>query len=274
MTELSDDLLVAYVDGRLADKQSGAVARVLEHDDVLARRVRALKAAHDRLEAAFDAILAGEEMEVTAEPAPERRPGFFVPWSIAVKAGLAGTGIVAASVFLIATFGLPRAAPEPPRHASDVAAPDYTGSLAQSWEEQAARAQAMLSRAGLEVGLESQSNRDLVAFQLGHAIGRPITLADLADHGFRFVRAQLLRTGEEPLAQLLYLGPAGAPLALYAKRGALSAAPAFKRYGTIGSVAWSDKGVAYLIAGEEDKVRLMQLAQAVRHQAGTVSTPR
>ena len=135
MTELSDDLLVAYVDGRLADKQSGAVARVLEHDDVLARRVRALKAAHDRLEAAFDAILAGEEMEVTAEPAPERRSGFFVLWSIAVKAGLAGTGIVAASVFLIATFGLPRAVPEPPRHASDVAAPDYTGSLAQSWEE-------------------------------------------------------------------------------------------------------------------------------------------
>ena len=272
MTELSDDLLVAYVDGRLADKQSGAVAKVLEQDDVLARRVRALKSAHGRLEAAFDAILAGEELEVAAEPAPER-PGFLVPWSIAVKAGLAGTGIVAASVFLIATFGLPRA-PEPARHASDVAAPEYTGSLAQSWEEQAARAQAMLSRAGLEVGLESQSNRDLVAFQLGQAIGRPITLADLDEHGFRFVRAQLLRTGEEPLAQLLYLGPTGAPLALYTKRGALSAAPAFRRYGTIGSVAWSDKGVAYLIAGEEDKVRLMQIAQAVRHQAATASTPR
>ena len=273
MTELSDDLLVAYVDGRLADKQGSAVAKVLEHDDVLARRVRALQSAHGRLEAAFDAILAGGELEVTAEPAPERRPGFFVPWSIAVKAGLAGTGIVAASVFLIAIFGLPRA-PEPARQASVAAAPEYTASVALSWEEQAARAQAMLSRAGLEVGLESQSNRDLVAFQLGQAIGRPITLADLDEHGFRFVRAQLLRASEEPLAQLLYLGPTGAPLALYTKRGALSAAPAFRRYGTIGSVAWADKGVAYLIAGEEDKVRLMQLAQAVRHQAATANAPR
>ena len=272
MTELSDDLLVAYVDGRLADKQSGAVARVLEQDDVLARRVRALKSAHGRLEAAFDAILAGEEIEVAAEPAPERA-GFFVPWSIAVKAALAGTGIVAASIFLIAMFGLPRTIPEPARQAS-VAAPDYTGSVAPNWEEQAARAQAMLSRAGLEVGLESQGNRDLVAFQLGQAIGRPIMLADLDEHGFRFVRAQLLRTGEEPLAQLLYLGPTGAPLALYAKRGALSAAPAFKRYGTIGSVGWSDKGVAYLIAGEEDKLRLMQIAQAVRHQVAAASTQR
>jgi anti-sigma factor RsiW len=273
MTELSDDLLVAYIDGRLADKQGSAVAKVLEHDDVLARRVRALQSAHGRLEAAFDAIPAGEELDVAAEPAPERA-GVFVPWSIAVKAGLAGTGIVAASIFLIAVFGLPRAVPEPTQHASDVAAPDYTGSVAQSWEEQAARAQAMLSRAGLEVGLESQSNRDLVAFQLGQAIGRPITLADLDEHGFRFVRAQLLRAGEEPLAQLLYLGPAGALLALYAKRGALSAPPTFNRYGTIGSVAWSDKGVAYLIAGEEDKVRLMQLAQAVRHQAVTANAPR
>jgi anti-sigma factor RsiW len=273
VTELSDDLLVAYVDGRLADKQSGAVAKVLEHDDVLARRVRALQSAHGRLEAAFDAILAGEELEVAAEPAPERA-GFLVPWSIAVKAGLAGTGIVAASIFLIAAFGLPRAVPDPAGQASVADTAEYTGSVAPSWEEQAARAQAMLSRAGLEVGLESQSNRDLVAFQLGQAIGRPITLADLDEHGFRFVRAQLLRTGEEPLAQLLYLGPTGAPLALYAKRGALSAAPAFKRYGTIGSVAWSDKGVSYLLAGEEDKVRLMQLAQAVRHQAATASTPR
>ena len=272
MTELSDDLLVAYVDGQLARKQTDAVGKVLEQDDVLARRVYALKDAHGRLEAAFDAILAGEEIEVAAQPAPERS-GFFVPWGIAVKAGLAGTGIVAASIFLIGAFGLPRAVPAPTQQVS-VTAPDYTGSLEPSWEEQVARAQAMLSRDGLEVGLESQGNRDLVAFQLGQAIGRPITLADLDARGFRFVRAQLLRTGEEPLAQLLYLGPTGAPLALYAKRGAMSAAPSFKRYGPIGGVAWSDKGVAYLIAGEEDKVRLMQLAQAVRHQAAIPNAPR
>lgn len=272
MTELSDDLLVAYVDGQLADKQTHAVAKVLEQDDVLARRVHALQDAHGRLEAAFEAILAGEELEVAPPPAPPRA-GFFVPWSIAVKAGLAGTGIVAASIFLIATFGLPRAVPAPTREAS-VAAPEYTGSVAQSWEEQAARAQSMLSRAGLEVGLESQSNRDLVAFQLGQAIGRAVTIADLDEHGFRFVRAQLLRTGEEPLAQLLYLGPAGAPLALYAKRGAIGAAPVFKRHGPIGSVAWSEKGVSYLIAGEEDKVRLMQLVQAVRHQVAAAGASR
>ena len=67
MTELSDELLVAYVDGQLARKQTHAVEKVLEQDDVIARRVKALQDAHSRLEAAFEAILAGEEL-VVAKP--------------------------------------------------------------------------------------------------------------------------------------------------------------------------------------------------------------
>lgn len=102
MTELSDELLVAYVDGQLARTQSRAVEKVLEQDDVIAKRVEALKDAHGRLEAAFDAILAGEELEV-AKPEPER-PGFFVPWATAVKVGLAGTGLAAALALMIAGY--------------------------------------------------------------------------------------------------------------------------------------------------------------------------
>ena len=52
------------------------------------------------------------------------------------------------------------------------------------------------------------------------------------------MRAQLLRSGDEPLAQLLYLGASGAPLALYAKKSEETAAPSFKRYGALGGVAW------------------------------------
>jgi anti-sigma factor RsiW len=60
MTELSDKLLVAYVDGQLALKQSRAVEKVLEQDAVTAARAKALQEGHRRLEAAFDAILAGK----------------------------------------------------------------------------------------------------------------------------------------------------------------------------------------------------------------------
>ncbi|MGI9384391.1 MAG: anti-sigma factor family protein, partial [Methyloligellaceae bacterium] len=71
MTELSDELLVAYVDGQLARDQSEAIERVLDSDSVAARRVEALKDAHRHLEVAFEAMLAGQlaEIEDMQEPA-------------------------------------------------------------------------------------------------------------------------------------------------------------------------------------------------------------
>ena len=99
MTELSDELLVAYVDGQLERKQSRAVEKVLEQDDEIARRVLALKDAHSRLEAAFEAVLAGEKTIVEPPPEPPdpgmlprlrlmRTPGnrtdSFAPFAIAV----------------------------------------------------------------------------------------------------------------------------------------------------------------------------------------------
>ena len=60
MTELSDKILVAYVDGQLALKQTRAVEKVLEQDDVVAARAKALKEGRARLKTAFEAILVSE----------------------------------------------------------------------------------------------------------------------------------------------------------------------------------------------------------------------
>jgi anti-sigma factor RsiW len=263
MTELSDELLVAYVDGQLARKQSSAVEKVLAHDDVIARRVAALKDAHRRLEAAFEAILAGEEADAAAQPLP-RAPGLFIARDTLIKGGVAAAGIVVALVLILAGYGWPLAAPEFASDASGPADPEHVGSLPHDWQEEVARAQALLSRASLEMGLDSQGNREFIGFHLGHAIGAALTPPDLAPQGFRFARAQLLSFGGEPLAQLLYLGTSGAPVALYAKKGESSATPQFKQYGGIAGVAWSRDGVAYLLAGERDEASLLLLAEAIR----------
>ena len=263
MTELSDELLVAYVDGQLARKQTQAVEKVLEQDDVIAKRVAALEHAHSRLEAAFDAILAGEEADATARSAPHP-PGLFIAWSTLAKVSLASAGLVAAFVMMLSGFGWPLTAPEFSLQSSGAADADYVGSIPPSWQEDAARAHALLSRASVEVGLESQGNRDLVAFQLAQAIGPNLAVPDLSGQGLRFMRAQLLRSGNESLAQLLYLGSSGAPLALYARKCEGAAAPAFKRYGALGSVAWSQADIAYLLTGEGDEASLMKLANAIR----------
>lgn len=60
MTELSDDLLVAYVDGQLARDQSRAVKRVLDQDHIAAHRAESLRLAHDRLEWVLESLLDDE----------------------------------------------------------------------------------------------------------------------------------------------------------------------------------------------------------------------
>lgn len=60
MTELSDDLLVAYVDGQLARDQSRAVKRVLDQDHIAAHRAESLRQAHDRLEWVLESLLEDE----------------------------------------------------------------------------------------------------------------------------------------------------------------------------------------------------------------------
>ena len=259
MTELSDELLVAYVDGQLAHKQSSAIERVLAHDDVIARRVAALKKAHRRLEAAFDAVLAGEEEAAVSHPVPPS-PGLLIPWHTLIKAGLGAAGIVLAVGLFIAGYGWPNSGPDRMASGADG---DHVGSVPHDWREEVLRAQALLGRASLEIGLDSLGNQDFIAFRLGRAIGTGFTLPDLGQAGYRFARAQILRFGEEPLAQLLYLDASSTPLALYVKKGGADAAPEAKRYGALEGVAWTQGGVAYLLAGERGKP-LAGLAETIR----------
>jgi anti-sigma factor RsiW len=106
MTELSDELLVAYVDGQLVREQTRAVDKVLEHDDVVARRVEALKDAHGRFESAFEAILAGELIEILAvpmlPPRVKRKRGNGL-----AKIGIAVVGIGIALAALVGGYGWP-----------------------------------------------------------------------------------------------------------------------------------------------------------------------
>jgi len=261
MTELSDELLVAYVDGQLARKQTQAIDKVLAQDDVIAKRVTTLRHAHGRLEAAFEALLAGEEADAAAKPAQR---GVFIAWATLGKVSLASAGLVASVFMLLAGFGWPLSAPQLARDTPVAADPDYVGSIAPDWREDAARARSLLGRASVEVGLDSQANPDLVAFQLAQAIGADAAVPDLDAQGFRFMRGQMLIADGEPLAQLLYLGESGAPLALYVKKGEGPAVPAFRRYGTQASIAWSRSGLAYLLAGDGDESALTRLANSIR----------
>ena len=262
MTELSDELLVAYVDGQLARKQTRAVEKVLDQDDVLAARVTALKHAHARLEAAFEAILAGEEMDVSAASVhPE--DGVWISRR-AIKTALACLGLVVALALVAVGYGWPLSLPNLRTGSQMETLPPQAAASAGGWQEEAARAHALLSRESLEVGLESQANDNFVAFQLAQSLRTNLKLPNLEPQGFRFVRAQVLRFGSEPLTQILYLGSQGGPLALYAIKGEGSGTLSPGQRGAIRTVAWAEDGVSYLLAGEVDDTLLMRIATRIK----------
>ena len=266
MTELSDELLVAYVDGQLARKQARAVEKVLDQDDVIANRAHALREAHARLERAFDAILAGDEAEISslavgpvAVTAPvgalqEPRSSLRVIGTMLAVTVVAGVLGWLAGTFDVVKLLRPDARPVP------------VGLAIIPWAEQASRAQALISRDTVEVGLESQANREFVNLQLARAIAPMLKFPDLQAQGFDFVRAQLLRDGGQPLGLILYLPKEGAPLGLYVKRGHIAGLPVWRKDGRITSVGWSEAGVTYLLAGEQPEDLLLRLTEKIRHE--------
>jgi anti-sigma factor RsiW len=266
MTELSDELLVAYVDGRLAKDQKRAVAKVLDQDKVLARRVEVLKDAHQRLEAAFDAILAGAEQELMstvplAPPASptQRRNGL-------TKLGFATAGVGLALLLLVFGFGLPERTTEIAMENGAPIPAEPAPPRAMSWHERALIAQPLLSRESVEVDPASQSNRDLVGFQLARSLGPEAKVPDLASQGLKFRRGQLLRADGKPMAQLLYLGATGGPLALYLVQGGGggSREPVFRKEGSVRSLLWRSGGLSHLLVGEAERSHLESLVASIR----------
>ena len=274
MSELSDELLVAYVDGQLARAQSIAVKRVIDYDDVASERVGSLRDANKRLEEAFDAMLR-EKPQAPDEPAAQASDAEIetsgrvasAPSTLAIFLKAYGGLVIALAA--LAMLGLGGGLGYLLTNDIGGAGASRTAQTAApvpDWQRDVVRIQALFGRETLEVSLESQANRELVRFQLSNALGPRIVVPDLEAEGLRFVRAQLLRSGGAPLAQISYLPEKGAPIALYAKAQGEGEQAVHDSFGGAGvrTRAWLHNGIAYLLAGEVSETDIVRLADAVK----------
>ncbi len=274
MTELSDELLVAYVDGQLAHDQSKAIERVLDKDEVAARRVEAMRTANTRLEAAFEAMLANELTALTGGPGEEAglqdRSDAAGKASIARRLGV--VGIIGAAISLVlagavggyALRGTPVAIAPLPQ--ADV--PIVTGALSRrEWQDDIIIAHTLYGRETLTIDLESQMNLDLVRFHLANAIGADLLIPDLASSGLTFRRAQILGRGSTRIAQMAYLPKTGDPVALYARWDTGSDTKlAGRQIDGVSAGQWRQRNITYLLVGRMPLPEMDLLAGKVRQQ--------
>ena len=278
MTELNDELLVAYVDGQLATAQSKAIERVLEEDDVAAERVASLRAANSHLETAFEAMIAGEPIPVPAAEADAGAKGGTVRSFGArllrygafawvgfgcLMAGAAGGFIlydrISADPFeAAAVVAPPPALPAP--------APLITGSVPATWVDDMVQAQAFLSAETFSFGLESEGNIDLTSFQISKTLGASFTVPDLSGQSLTFQRAQMLQRDGKPFAQIGYIAETGDPVVLYAtaRNGDAEAMKLGDKDG-VSFATWTQGDLTLLLAGDLPDIRLGIIARAIEN---------
>ncbi len=282
MTELNDELLVAYVDGQLAADQSKAIERVLEEDQVAAERVEALRAANAHLETAFEAMIAGEplplseaEAGLSSHPATGRRTfasilrrsALFAWVGFGCLLGGAAAGYILYDQISAEPFQSVAVTPPPPAPKPVLPAPPS----APTFADDVARTHALLSPETFSFGLESEGNMDLASFQISKTLGVGFSIPDLSGQNLTFHRAQMLQRESKPFTQIAYMADSGVPVALYATthKGKPEAMKLDEKDG-IGLATWTQVGLSLLLAGNLPETRLQGLAETIESRLAAI----
>jgi anti-sigma factor RsiW len=262
MTELSDELLMAYIDGQLDKPQASVVAHILHTDEALAERVRRLQSSQARFLDLFGALvrdgsLPGVKPEKSPPPRAKNDP------VIADPSGFVTAGVASLLVIFGASLGFTTA------YYSGIsrgAAPEETRLPPANWPEEIAELHAFFTPETLTASRDSQSNPELVKFQLARMSSRAVVLPDLSQNGLRFVRAQMLSYRGNRLVQLVYTGRSDPLVALYITPGDADTALAPGLFGDVKTVSWSQGGLRYLIAADMTPEALRALAALAQSQ--------
>jgi len=196
------------------------------------RRVRALRARHDRPRARWIAPAAG--------------------------AGLFVVGAVAGGAATLAWPGAP--VPVPAAEAPQPALPEAARDV---W-----RVYAFEATHPVEIGARRAAH---LTDWLSRRLDAPVDAPDLAGVGLRLVGGRLVPYGAAPGAVLLYEDAAGRRVAVLVARDPPEPGDPglrFDRDAGVGTVSWHDAGLGYGLSAPFPNARLAELAAAFRGKAG------
>lgn len=252
---VTDELLSAWLDGELGERERGAVDAWLRDHPEDAARVRLWSADAEALRVRMAPML--------DEPVPEalratvlRRPFVAPRWALAASAAaLLLTGGVIGGV-VVSQY--------PPKSVQTATLAAPTG-----WVQRAAYAHAVFvpePRHAVEV----KAQEEHLARWLTRRIDVPVKLFDLRAHGFELVGGRLLPDGAGKGAQLMYQDAQGLRVTVYLRKPEVGTPAAFRyeRQGELGLFYWVESGAGYALVGSLPREQLLALAESIYKQGG------
>jgi anti-sigma factor RsiW len=290
MTYVSDELLLAYIDGQLEETQAAGVARLSTANPDIARRVRRLKRTQGLFLDTFGGLASGRGPVLALGPnAPSRRAAATAPASPpALRSGVrhaarAQSGRWRQPLFLAMVFAggilggygatLLKSQMQAPATSKiterqvEPAAATATATATPSWSADIARFHAFFPKETLTPHADAISNPELIAFQLTKVTGRPIVPPDFTRNGYTLYRGQAFNYQQDRMMQLTYQSKTEPPLTVYVLgAGAAADAPAVTVAGQARAVFWVADRVRFLLTADKSEQDLKMLAVIAQSQ--------
>lgn len=254
MPPIDDDLLHAYVDGRLDAATQAHVASWLEANPEQAARVVDWQAMDQALRAAYE--------PVAQEPVPAHLAAFAVTPAHSARAWWwqAAAAVLLLAIGALGGYGISELGRPAPVAANNLNAQH----LAQS----AATAHRVFSvevRHPVEVGADQEQH--LVTW-LGRRVGAKLVAPRLDDKGYRLVGGRLLSSDAGPAAQLMYENREGKRITAYVASSVADGQTAFqfRQQDKVSTFYWIDNGKGYALSGEIERAALLDVAKSVYSQ--------
>lgn len=286
MSQVSDELLLAYLDGQLGGPQTRSVQQMIGASQDLHRRVERLKTTQGYLIQTFETLArrtrapargsASAEAPKSAHAARSKSDTESITLHTETAAAGAATPsrstwktLVWACAFtlLAALIGYGAGKWMRLNTNANVAKIDArVPAPANRWAQDVARLHAHFTTASVAADPQSQTNPDLVEMQLSRILNRPLKVPDFQEHELTFRRGQVLNYRGSRMMQLSYVGEDAGMVALYVMSGGPETGFSVTRQGDLVTVNWSAQGLRFVIAGDLPETGLRALAAVAMAQ--------
>jgi anti-sigma factor RsiW len=244
MKTIENWALHAYVDGELDAADCEAVEKLLESDTSARATVEAYERQDEALKRAFDGVLTESvPARLTAALAAPSR------WTFRPLMNMA------AAIALLVLGGL----------GGWYAARDPGGARAEGIAEDAIIAHEVYTAEVKHPVEVTAADRDQLQAWLSKRVGVAFNVPDLTSEGYTLLGGRLLATADHPSAQLMYEDAEKKRITIFltANPGETKMALRVETKGPLIACYWLDGPLGFVVAGEMEKAKMMQLARVV-----------